>query len=284
MNTCLFVSDLHGKMSRYEALFKLIKKEKPDFVFMGGDLLPHSMPLNSNDKGINFVKDFLIRKFSLLKQQMDCEYPELFLIPGNDDHKVLFETLAEGENDELWRNINNLCIVIGKYRLYGYACVPPTPFLLKDWERWDVSKETGPDCIAPGKGFYSMPPDHDPENVNIQIEIQKLTGNDNLEFGIFLFHSPPYMSELDRAEITEEKQELTSIPVGSKAIRDFIEEKQPYITMHGHIHESARITGGWRQRTGRTWSFSAAHDGPELAVVKFDLQDPFTASRRLIKA
>lgn len=284
MNTCLFVSDLHGKMSRYEALFKLIKKEKPDFVFMGGDLLPHRSIKDANDKEINFVKDYLIRKFSILKDQMDCEYPELYLIPGNDDRKIVFDTLAEGENDELWRNLHNHCVVIGKYRLYGYACVPPTPFMIKDWERFDISKETGPGCIAPGDGYHSMLPDYDPENDTMQMEIQKLISNDNLEFGIFLFHSPPYMSDLDQAEITNDNQGFASIPVGSKAIRNFIDEKQPYITMHGHIHESARITGEWRQKTGRTWSFSAAHDGPELAVVKFELQDPVTSGRRLIKA
>jgi Icc-related predicted phosphoesterase len=151
-------------MSRYEALFKLIKKEKPDFVFMGGDLLPHRNKMNAHDKEIDFVKDFLIRKFSILKDQMDCEYPELYLIPGNDDHKILFDILAEGEKNELWRNLHNHCIVIGKYRLYGYACVPPTPFMIKDWERYDIEKESGPGCIAPGKGFHSMPSDHDPEN------------------------------------------------------------------------------------------------------------------------
>ena len=69
MNTCLFVSDLHGKMSRYEALFKLIKKEKPDFVFIGGDLLPHRSK-NQNEKqddADDFINGFLFRKFSLLK-------------------------------------------------------------------------------------------------------------------------------------------------------------------------------------------------------------------------
>jgi Icc-related predicted phosphoesterase len=115
------------------------------------------------------------------------------------------------------------------------------------------------------------------------MEIQKLINEDNLEFGIFLFHAPPFQSGLDQAEIATVEQEIISIPVGSKAVRNFIEEKQPYITLHGHIHESARITGEWRQKTGRTWSFSAAHDGPELAVVKFELHDPVNSSRRLIK-
>jgi len=279
MNSCLFVCDLHGKMSRYEALFKIIKKEKPDFVFLGGDLLPHQGFHQTQVPGrIDFVHDFLIRKFSSLKEKMDCHYPEVFLIPGNDDHKSDFIGVAEGEDKELWRNLHNRCLVLGKYRFYGYACVPPTPFRIKDWERFDVSKETGPGCIAPRDGYHSAKPDHDPENDTIRDDIRNLVNNDDLEFGVFLFHSPPYNTFLDQAEIGVGKV----LPVGSKAIRNFIAEKQPFITMHGHIHESVRISGEWKQSFGRTFSFSAAHDGPELAVVRFELHLPQLATRMLV--
>ena len=72
------------------------------------------------------------------------------------------------------------------------------------------------------------------------------------------------------------------VHVGSIAIRRFIEERQPLVTLHGHVHESARLTGSWRDRIGRTHLFSAAHDGPELALVRFDLEDPASATRELI--
>ncbi|MBU1064014.1 GNAT family N-acetyltransferase, partial [bacterium] len=61
-----------------------------------------------------------------------------------------------------------------------------------------------------------------------------------------------------------------------------IENQQPLITLHGHVHESTRITGQWRDRIGRTHLFSAAHDGPELAVVRFDPDYPKLASRQII--
>jgi Icc-related predicted phosphoesterase len=70
--------------------------------------------------------------------------------------------------------------------------------------------------------------------------------------------------------------------VGSLAIRKFIESRQPLITLHGHIHESPTLTGSWRDRIGRTWMFSAAHDGHELALVRFDPRAPERASRELI--
>lgn len=287
MNTCFFVSDLHGKLSCYEALFKLIKKEKPDFVFIGGDLFPHRsiQTGQTQDREIDFVQDFMIRKFSKLKKRMDCAYPEIFLIPGNDDLKINFNKLAEGEKTDLWRNLHNQCVVIGKYRFYGYGCVPPTPFRIKDWDRFDISKEIEPGCIAPTDGFHSLPPDHDPGNDTIENDLQTLVKDENLEFGVFLFHSPPFKSLLDVAtiHIVDPQLQPATLNVGSKAIRNFIDDKQPFVTMHGHIHESARITGEWKQNFGRTRSFSAAHDGTELAVIKFELNDPLSASRKLIK-
>ncbi|RKZ10960.1 hypothetical protein DRQ32_06615, partial [bacterium] len=37
---CFFVSDLHGRSNRYEALWKAISDDRPDAVFLGGDLMP----------------------------------------------------------------------------------------------------------------------------------------------------------------------------------------------------------------------------------------------------
>jgi Icc-related predicted phosphoesterase len=70
--------------------------------------------------------------------------------------------------------------------------------------------------------------------------------------------------------------------VGSIALRRFIEQRQPLVTLHGHIHESVRLTGSWRDRIGRTHLFGAAHDGAELALVRFDLDDPDSATRQLL--
>ena len=69
---------------------------------------------------------------------------------------------------------------------------------------------------------------------------------------------------------------------GSIAIKRFIEARQPRITLHGHVHESPRLTKTWKQRLGRTWAFTAAHDGPELALVRFDPTAPAEATRELI--
>ena len=72
------------------------------------------------------------------------------------------------------------------------------------------------------------------------------------------------------------------VHVGSIAIRRMIEDRQPWLTLHGHVHESARITGYWKQQLGTTTMITAAHDGPELALVVFDAGNPWECSRELI--
>jgi Icc-related predicted phosphoesterase len=70
--------------------------------------------------------------------------------------------------------------------------------------------------------------------------------------------------------------------VGSIAVQRFIESRQPLLTLHGHVHESARLTGHWRDKIGNTHVFGAAHDGPELALVHFDPADLENAERELL--
>ncbi len=286
MNKCFFVSDLHGKISRYDNLSRKIRIEKPDFVFIGGDLLPHKSI--SGRAGIEemdgFATDFILKKFRKLRQQMDCAYPDIYLIPGNDDRKDQLGALATGESEELWTNLHNRCRVIGKYRLYGYACVPPTPFRLKDWEKYDVSRFVDPGSIPPNEGIRTDSPDGDPEWDTIEKDLKNLVGSDNLEFGVFLFHSPPYNCNLDRASL--DGQTVDHVPldvhVGSIAIQRFIEERKPYLTLHGHVHESTHLTGQWKQEFGRTCSYNAAHDGPELSIISFELHNPQWAERFII--
>jgi Icc-related predicted phosphoesterase len=286
MTTSFFVTDLHGHISRYEALFKEIVQKKPSFVFLGGDLLPHVRKSErlGNKPIIDFITEYLIPGFRQVQKQLGCNYPEVFLIMGNDDHRIEEEKLRVGESMELWRYLNNSRFKFGPYMIYGYPFVPPTPFLLKDWEKNDVSRFVDPGCISPTEGFRTVEPDYDTEFSNIKADLDELTKDAPMEKAIFLFHSPPYKSYLDRAGL--DGQMVDHVPldvhIGSIAIQRFIEERQPYITMHGHVHESASITGFWKQQFGRTISFSAAHNGPELSLVTFKLDDPAESDRRLI--
>jgi len=276
---CFFVSDLHGKTSRYQTLINEIRKDLPDIVLMGGDLLPGFNSLYGD-----FITEYLIPKFEELKIELKNEYPKIFIIMGNDDPRIEEEKLIEAEGKCIWNYLNEKMITLNGFDFYGYAYVPPTPFRLKDWEKFDVSRFVDIGCISPLEGSRTIAVDPvDIEYHTIAKNLQNLMPN-NLSKAICLFHAPPYQTHLDRAALDGRKIDHVQVDVhvGSIAIKNFIENKQPRITLHGHIHESSRITGHWQQKIKETYSCSAAWDGTELALVKFNPEFPEKAERILL--
>jgi hypothetical protein len=88
------------------------------------------------------------------------------------------------------------------------------------------------------------------------------------------FHAPPYGSQLDNAPAL--KDDLTYVsggqairPVGSTSVRDAIMEFQPFLSLHGHIHESRGVA-----RLGNTLALNPGSSYEEgvlqSAVVEID--------------
>lgn len=279
MKTALFVSDLHGSKEKYLRLIDRIRIDKPAVVFIGGDLLPSgiakftSLDLSHQD----FINGFLLTNFLKLKNELVENYPKIFLIMGNDDARIEEAALIDASTKHVWDYVHFHRRKFEDYKIFGYNFVPPSPFQLKDWEKYDVSRYIDPGCVSPEEGLRTMPVR--PLAVRtetIQQDLVDLTKNEELEKSIFLFHSPPYNSKLDRAGLDGKMIDHVPLDVhcGSIAIQRFIEESQPYITLHGHIHESTTLTGEYYEQIGRTHCFNAADPGQELVIIKFDLDNP----------
>jgi Icc-related predicted phosphoesterase len=99
-------------------------------------------------------------------------------------------------------------------------------------------------------GYSNMTPWHCPRDIpeeemgkKIDQMVQKVS---NFSKCIFNFHTPPYDTSIDLApELTEDLTPVLSraggfnmIHVGSKSVRSAIEKYQPFLGLHGHIHES----------------------------------------------
>ncbi len=283
MTRCFFVSDIHGSKDRYCKLFAAIGDERPDAVFLGGDLLPSGVLFDGTDE--DFVGDFLASGFEELRRTLGDKYPRVFIILGNDDPRAVESSLLSVSKQGLWEYAHNRRLTFESYSVYGYSYVPPSPFQLKDWERYDVSRYVDPGCVSPEDGVRSIPvSESEMRYSTIQKDLNRLISDGDSENAIFLFHTPPYKTKLDRAQL--DGHMIDHVPldvhVGSIAVQRFIEERQPLLTLHGHVHESASITGEWRDSIGRTHMFSAAHSGPELALVRFVVEEPGAATRRII--
>jgi len=287
--SCFFVSDLHGRTGLYWSLFRAIFRDKPKAVFIGGDILPHGRHLQEalDFPHRDFVNDFLAKNLLDMRQELGNAFPRLFLIMGNDDARFEEAAVLDVASRGIWEYINNRRVEFLGFGIYGYSYVPPTPFLLKDWERYDVSRYVDPGAVSPEEGFRSVPvSEREKRYSTIKEDLERLAADQDLTKAIFLFHSPPYQTKLDVS--AREGAMIDYVPLdrhlGSIAVRRFIEASQPLLTLHGHVHESPRLSGSWKDRIGPTHCFSAAHDGPELALVRFDPDDLKTASRQLIRS
>lgn len=287
MSRCFFASDLHGSIERYEKLFRLVSSERPDALFLGGDILPSSYLLLSSAAAghSDFIEDYLVATLRRLRSDLGGAYPRIFVILGNDDGRFAEKAVLSAAEEGIWEYIHNRKVDFKGNPVYGYSYIPPSPFLLKDWEKYDVSRYVDPGCVSPEEGGRTFPvPDNHKKYSTIEQDLDRLAGNENLDDAIFLFHAPPYRTKLDRAAL--DGRMIDHVPldvhIGSIAIRRFIAGRRPLLALHGHVHESARLSGSWRDRIGRTHLFTAAHDGPEPALVRFDPDDLERASRELV--
>ena len=275
----IFISDIHGNKRKYKKLFEIIEKEKPEGVFLGGDLLPNAYA--SSESIDDFLEDNLINQIIKVREKINKNI-RFFVIYGNDDPRINENILIQADKDNILDYIHFKTVEFDDFFVTGYSYVPPTPFQLKDWERYDVSRFVDLGSVSPEEGFRTTERDIDEIRYStIKEDLEKLVKNSSPNKTIFLFHSPPYNSKLDRAALDGKMVESAplDVHVGSIAIQRFIEKYQPLLTLHGHIHETVRLTGSWKERFGKTYAFTGAHESNEFSFVLFNEMELDKASR-----
>ncbi len=285
INNCLAVSDLHGKQELYKQLFAVIEAEQPEAVFIAGDISGGYYRSHLGENIEDFILQFLKHNLIELKQKLADLYPDIFIILGNDDPRLLEDACQKLDQLGLWHYIHNRCLKWKEFTVCGYSFVPPSPFQLKDWEKYDVSRYIDVGAVPPDKGFRTVETDKlEIEWSTIKRDLVNLFSADDLSHHICLFHAPPYKTKLDRAALDGRMIDLApmDVHVGSIAIREFITARQPLLTIHGHVHESTSITGAWQDTIGKTLMFNAAHHKPELALIHFNPGSPQECHRQII--
>jgi uncharacterized protein len=155
-----------------------------------------------------------------------------YVIPGNDDPWSIDSVLASGERviacDERVE-------MVGPHEMVSFGYSNRTP--------WHTPRE-----LDEGQIYARL------KHLADQLECP--------ERAIFNVHVPPYESSLDTAfEVDEELRYVTKggrpheVATGSPAVRQVIEETQPLISLHGHIHESRGVT-----TIGRTVAINPGSD------------------------
>jgi Icc-related predicted phosphoesterase len=267
----LFATDMHGSEGTWRKFLNASTMMKVDFAICGGDLTgkmivpvvqgkdgkftyylmgktntigsdglekafkdirgigyyPHQTDeseykeMTENPKKVDEVfQDVMIstlkRWFDLVPEKVSKE-TKVIVCPGNDDRFLV---------DELIETHGNIINGEGKvidldesHELISCGWVNPSP--------WKTAREEEEDKLEERLEKY----------------ISQLR---NVKEATFNFHAPPYQTKLDEAPLLDKDLNpviqggnVAMVPVGSKAVRKVIEKHQPFLALHGHIHEAS---------------------------------------------
>ncbi|MFY9606088.1 MAG: metallophosphoesterase [Thermoplasmata archaeon] len=181
--------------------------------------------LRSNQEDVMTIFHRLINErlqhwIELADEKLKDSKAAIYMAPGNDD-PLEMDAILEGSKVMKSAAMRNLDVL--GYEMITIAHTSPTP--------WDTPREWNEEEMTKN--------------------IEKLAGTiKNMERAIFNFHDPPYGTMLDYApKLRDMRQSAGETEhVGSKAVAEAIKKYQPFLGLHGHIHESRAA-----QKIGRTF-------------------------------
>ena len=274
----LITNDLHQQNQKWKLTVAAVKAEKPQWVFITGDLLPKQPFTLASQR--DFFKH--IERYLTEIKKLGVESVLTYL--GNDDMALLEGELLELQQRGLCLNMNQFVYRGGGFAVAGMPFVRDYPFGMKTWCAPD-----GPHIVNPVQ--YTKPVTMggdgrwlDIPNLADYLKSKKSIGamlnelDDQIPAvdkpnAIYMVHQPPSLCGMDICG--------NGAQVGSPTVLTFIERTQPLLTMHGHIHESPYQPGGrWHKQVGRTHVLQPGQLGSKLHYVVADISDG--AVKRLV--
>ncbi|HQJ98168.1 MAG TPA: phosphoesterase [Thermoleophilia bacterium] len=156
----------------------------------------------------------------LADERLEGKPHQLFMAPGNDDWFVIDDMIDAAR---LVRPCDRRVVDLEGHEMITSSASNPTP--------WDTPREMSEEDLE--KHLFDL------------CGLVK-----NFETAIFNFHVPPYGYSLDLAPKLDENLTMSAeekIHAGSIGAKKVIEQYQPLLGLHGHIHESRGA-----QKAGRT--------------------------------
>jgi Icc-related predicted phosphoesterase len=275
-----YTSDLHGDVQLYEQLGDLLRAQRPNLVLLGGDLV-RDVDRNAPvlPQVARMTQEFIhhVASWCAADPQLTvaCIAGNHEIVPVRDafqDHhdRGDFVLLDPGRS---WQYAG--------FAWLGYPCTPPSPHWAKDFERRDMPADPAP--AFEGVEWDAVAQDLRPVDLD-EYFVRQLVIAAELEQAIpaanpwiLVAHGPPHDTNLDHLP-------HVPYPIGSRAVRRFIEQRQPYLALHGHVHESPQITGSYIDRLGGTLCIQPGQALGRLHAVLFDLDRPGETLRHTVFA
>ena len=107
-----------------------------------------------------FIETTIFSEIKNIQNEFDKKI-RFFIIMGNDDPRIYEQLFINADKSGILDYIHQKTISYKKMYVTGYSYVPPTPFQLKDWERYDISQYVDVGAVSPEKGrrTFDVPPD-----------------------------------------------------------------------------------------------------------------------------
>jgi Icc-related predicted phosphoesterase len=165
---------------------------------------------------VEAIKNRVGSWMELATERLSASGTPLYLIPGNDDPYEI-DSLLEQAAGVI--NADNSVVRLPDGReLIGFASSNPTPWL--------------------------TPRELDEEDIEQQLRAL-VERAEAPQSAVLMTHVPPHGSTLDTVPLLDDQLRpvmagggVVEVPCGSTAVRRVIEEFQPVLTIHGHVHES----------------------------------------------
>jgi Icc-related predicted phosphoesterase len=273
-----FTSDLHGHATLYDQLDALLRDQRPDLLILGGDLFIDGEGDDAAATQIRYVETTFTRRLAGWKSALPRL--EVACIAGNHDWLPTLAALSALQRA-------GRMVMLDPHRPWthrgvnftGYWLTPPTPFWVKDFERLDLPGDAAP--AGDGAIWDALqariralrPGEHFVDHTSLSRDLAGL-GPGPAPW-CFVCHCPPHDTLLDRLP-------HVPVPVGSRAVRRFIERHHPALALHGHIHESPLLTGGCCDIVGHTPCINPGQGLDRLQAVLFESDRPRETLRHTV--
>jgi len=306
-----FATDIHGSETCWRKFLNSGQHYEADVIVLGGDMTGKALVPVIHDGGERWHATLLENREELVGEDKVAAFEDAVIRRGYYPFRTTPEGVRElQENEARWHGLFEEEMLktverwmgIADEKLAGlgircFVCPGNDDQLNVD----DVIRAAKTVELAEGEvveidgyqmvssGWANRTPWHtyrEEDEEDLEIRIRAITDQVTTppERTIFSLHCPPYKSGLDDAPQLTKDMSLkeagrSTVPVGSTAVRAAIEEHQPCLGLHGHIHEAKGTT-----RIGRTLCINpgSSYEQGQLLGAVVDLDGKKKVSRFIL--
>lgn len=269
----LYVTDLHGDKKKYRKILDVAIEKEIKVIVNGGDMLLKQCDRHSEQSF--FINGFLDEYFEELKKQ-DITYLAML---GNDDLLAADEMF-----DNLCDRFENVCNIAGRkfsvngYEFIGMNYILDHPFGCKDRvvtethyiPQRQLSPVAGISNAVDYDRIYNWLEYSRTELPHMCDVLKKLPLPDDRQKAVYVMHMPPAGLRLGQLRYQD-------LDICSVDIYEFLKEKQPLLSLHGHIHESPDTEKGkWINQIHQTTCIQTGQtelNDKYMVYAEIDLQE-----------